>query len=230
MSSQGASLKLSQSPTLRTIRNRAWLRNLVALRLGSGGRSCRRWSGRSRRRPTSATCEGWTARWSTTSDSNNLAVARWPLCAVRRALANCPGSFQTPAAQSGTSSAPNRSQGQGGMSRFTGTIRSTLKSVWNSPLHSPGMAKSSARPPQPVPWPQRPITGRTASSTGRTRRFADGAGARGTRWQVPTGRSTGHWNDEWNCDPTKIRTDVFHPLVADGSSAAGPGAAADGGA
>ncbi|MDR3619279.1 MAG: GyrI-like domain-containing protein [Paludisphaera borealis] len=47
----------------------------------------------------------------------------------------------------------------------------------------------------------------------------------GPNWEI-----YGHWNDEWNSDPAKIRTDVFHLLVADGSSAAGPGAAADGGA
>jgi effector-binding domain-containing protein len=30
----------------------------------------------------------------------------------------------------------------------------------------------------------------------------------------------GHWLDEWNHDPSKIRTDVYYPLKADASSAA----------
>jgi effector-binding domain-containing protein len=47
----------------------------------------------------------------------------------------------------------------------------------------------------------------------------------GPNWEI-----YGHWNDEWNSDPAKIRTDVFYLLVADGSSAAESGAAADGGA
>ncbi|MBP3957812.1 GyrI-like domain-containing protein [Gemmata sp. G18] len=32
----------------------------------------------------------------------------------------------------------------------------------------------------------------------------------GPRWEV-----YGHWQDEWNNDPTKIHTDIFHLLVAD---------------
>ena len=32
----------------------------------------------------------------------------------------------------------------------------------------------------------------------------------------PTWEVYGHWLDEWNNDPTKIRTDVFYLLVADG--------------
>jgi effector-binding domain-containing protein len=37
----------------------------------------------------------------------------------------------------------------------------------------------------------------------------------GPNWEI-----YGHWKDEWNSDPTKICTDVFYLLVADGSSAA----------
>ena len=37
----------------------------------------------------------------------------------------------------------------------------------------------------------------------------------GPNWEI-----YGHWQDEWNSDPTKILTDVFYLLVADGSSAA----------
>jgi hypothetical protein len=33
----------------------------------------------------------------------------------------------------------------------------------------------------------------------------------GPNWEV-----YGHWIDEWNSDPSKIRTDVFYLLVADG--------------
>ena len=33
----------------------------------------------------------------------------------------------------------------------------------------------------------------------------------GPNWEI-----YGHWQDEWNRDPTKIRTDVFYLLVADG--------------
>jgi effector-binding domain-containing protein len=47
----------------------------------------------------------------------------------------------------------------------------------------------------------------------------------GPNWEI-----YGHWEDAWNSDPTKIRTDVFYLLVADGSADAEPGAAADGGA
>jgi effector-binding domain-containing protein len=36
----------------------------------------------------------------------------------------------------------------------------------------------------------------------------------GPNWEV-----FGHWIDEWNNDPTKIRTDVFYLLVGEGSSA-----------
>ena len=37
----------------------------------------------------------------------------------------------------------------------------------------------------------------------------------GPNWEI-----YGHWKDEWNSDPSKICTDVFYLLVADGSSAA----------
>jgi hypothetical protein len=33
----------------------------------------------------------------------------------------------------------------------------------------------------------------------------------GPNWEV-----YGHWTDEWNSDPAKIRTDVFYLLVANG--------------
>ena len=39
----------------------------------------------------------------------------------------------------------------------------------------------------------------------------------GPNWEI-----YGHWKDEWNSDPTKICTDVFCLLVADGGSAAEP--------
>ena len=39
----------------------------------------------------------------------------------------------------------------------------------------------------------------------------------GPNWEV-----YGHWIDEWNSDPTRIRTDVFSLLVAVGGSAAEP--------
>jgi effector-binding domain-containing protein len=42
----------------------------------------------------------------------------------------------------------------------------------------------------------------------------------GPNWEI-----YGHWKDEWNSDPTKIRTDVFYLLVADGTSADKPAAA-----
>jgi hypothetical protein len=34
----------------------------------------------------------------------------------------------------------------------------------------------------------------------------------GPNWEIYD-----HWKDEWNSDPTKIRTDVFYLLVADGA-------------
>ncbi len=37
----------------------------------------------------------------------------------------------------------------------------------------------------------------------------------GPNWEV-----YGHWKDEWNSDPTKISTDIYYLLVANGSSAA----------
>jgi effector-binding domain-containing protein len=37
----------------------------------------------------------------------------------------------------------------------------------------------------------------------------------GPNWEI-----YGHWQDEWNSDPTKICTEVFYRLVADGSSVA----------
>ena len=37
----------------------------------------------------------------------------------------------------------------------------------------------------------------------------------GPNWEI-----YGHWKDEWNSDPTKICTEVFYLLTADGSSAA----------
>lgn len=37
----------------------------------------------------------------------------------------------------------------------------------------------------------------------------------GPNWEL-----YGHWQDEWNSDPTKITTDVYYLLAADGSSAA----------
>lgn len=47
----------------------------------------------------------------------------------------------------------------------------------------------------------------------------------GPSWEV-----YGHWKEEWNHDPTKIRTDVFYLVVADGALGAEPGATAAGGA
>ncbi len=44
----------------------------------------------------------------------------------------------------------------------------------------------------------------------------------GPNWEI-----YGHWKDEWNSDPTKIRTDIYYLLVADGGSAADPGTATD---
>jgi effector-binding domain-containing protein len=44
----------------------------------------------------------------------------------------------------------------------------------------------------------------------------------GPNWEI-----YGHWEDAWNSDPTKIRTDVFYLLVADASADAEPGAAPD---
>ena len=43
----------------------------------------------------------------------------------------------------------------------------------------------------------------------------------GPNWEV-----YGHWKDEWNSDPTKICTEVFYLLVANGGSGAKPAAAA----
>jgi effector-binding domain-containing protein len=34
----------------------------------------------------------------------------------------------------------------------------------------------------------------------------------GPQWEI-----YGHWKDEWNSDPSKIRTDIFYLLVADDS-------------
>jgi effector-binding domain-containing protein len=36
----------------------------------------------------------------------------------------------------------------------------------------------------------------------------------GPNWEI-----YGHWQDEWNADPSRIRTDVFYQLAQDGSSA-----------
>jgi effector-binding domain-containing protein len=47
----------------------------------------------------------------------------------------------------------------------------------------------------------------------------------GPNWEI-----YGHWNDEWNSDPSKITTDVYYLLVANESSAPDPIARADGGA
>jgi hypothetical protein len=44
----------------------------------------------------------------------------------------------------------------------------------------------------------------------------------GPNWEI-----YGHWEDEWNRDPSRIRTDVFYLLVADGGSAAEQVAAPD---
>ena len=46
----------------------------------------------------------------------------------------------------------------------------------------------------------------------RQRCAANGHVLAGPNWEV-----YGHWNDEWNSDPTKICTDVFY-LMADGGS------------
>jgi effector-binding domain-containing protein len=48
------------------------------------------------------------------------------------------------------------------------------------------------------------------------RRWCDDNGhvLAGPNWEV-----YGHWQDEWNSDPSKIRTDVFYLLAADGGSA-----------
>jgi effector-binding domain-containing protein len=51
---------------------------------------------------------------------------------------------------------------------------------------------------------------------------ANGHVLAGPDWEI-----YGHWKDEWNSDPTKICTDVFCLLVADGGSAADQLAAPD---
>lgn len=43
----------------------------------------------------------------------------------------------------------------------------------------------------------------------------NGRALAGPSWEI-----YGHWDDEWNRDPTKIRTDVFYLLVEDGSATA----------
>jgi len=44
----------------------------------------------------------------------------------------------------------------------------------------------------------------------------------GPNWEI-----YGHWRDEWNSDPSKICTEVFYLLAANGPSAAEPDAAPD---
>lgn len=44
----------------------------------------------------------------------------------------------------------------------------------------------------------------------------------GPNWEV-----YGHWSDEWNSDPTKIRTDVFYLLVVDAGPVAESGGAGE---
>ena len=46
---------------------------------------------------------------------------------------------------------------------------------------------------------------------------SNGYALAGPNWEI-----YGHWKDEWNSDPTKICTDVFYLLVADGGSAPEP--------
>jgi effector-binding domain-containing protein len=41
----------------------------------------------------------------------------------------------------------------------------------------------------------------------------DGFELAGPRWEI-----YGHWQDEWNSDPSRITTDVFYLLAADGKS------------
>ena len=41
---------------------------------------------------------------------------------------------------------------------------------------------------------------------------ANGRRLAGPRWEV-----YGHWEDAWNTDPSKIRTDVYYLLAADGA-------------
>jgi effector-binding domain-containing protein len=38
----------------------------------------------------------------------------------------------------------------------------------------------------------------------------------------PNGEIYGHWSDEWNTDPSKIRTDVFYVIKMDETSAGSP--------
>jgi effector-binding domain-containing protein len=44
----------------------------------------------------------------------------------------------------------------------------------------------------------------------------------GPNWEI-----YGHWEDAWNSDPSRIRTDVFYLLVTDGKAAAASSAALD---
>jgi effector-binding domain-containing protein len=45
---------------------------------------------------------------------------------------------------------------------------------------------------------------------------------RGYRLAGPNWEIYGHWTDEWNKDPAKIRTDVFYLLERDGSASNAP--------
>jgi effector-binding domain-containing protein len=45
---------------------------------------------------------------------------------------------------------------------------------------------------------------------------ANGYTPAGPNWEI-----YGHWQNDWNSDPSKIRTDVYYLLVADGTTAGG---------
>lgn len=50
------------------------------------------------------------------------------------------------------------------------------------------------------------------------RAIVDECSARGLRLAGPNWEIYGHWEDDWNDDPSKIRTDVFYLLAGGGPS------------
>jgi effector-binding domain-containing protein len=124
-------------------------------------------------------------------------------------------------------SAPNRSRGAGRHVAvyLDDQINLEVGAEVDAPFAGHGEVVGSATPSGPVA---------TTTHYGPYRQLGEAheairrwCASKGYRLAGPSWEVYGHWEDEWNSDPTKIRTDVFYLLAADGGSAAEPGAAGD---
>ena len=144
--------------------------------------------------------------------SDNSRAFHWLSFAARRSRPNCHAWCPSAAASSGTRSARSR-YGAAGMSRSTGTVRSGSRWVWSCRRRLWKPATLFARPLQQGTVASVTHLGPYGGLGAAHQAIHDWCRANNHRTAGPSWEIYGHWKDEWNADPSQIRTDVFY-LVA----------------